>query len=56
MLGLQINSYGLEVDKAKIEVIKQLPLTKNLKCLRGLLGHASFSRRFFKDFVKIFKL
>ena len=55
VLGHQVRKHGLEVDKAKIEVIKQLPLPNNLKRLRGFLGHASFYRRFIKDFAKISK-
>ena len=54
--GIVLGQHGLEVDKAKIEVIKQLPLPNNLKRLRGFLGHTGFCRRFIKDFEKIYKL
>lgn len=54
MLGNQVSNKGLEVDKAKIEVIKNLPLT-NLKQLKGFLGHVGFYKRFIKNFVKISK-
>ena len=45
---------GLEVDKAKIEVIKQILLPNNLKHPRGFLSHTSFYRRVIKDFAKKF--
>ena len=50
-----MSKHGLEVDKAKIKVIKHLPLPINLKQLRGFLGHAGFYRRFIHDFAKISK-
>ena len=40
---------GIEVDKAKIEVIEHLALPVNIKG-RSFLGHAGFSCRFIKDF------
>ena len=44
---------GIEVDKAKIEVIEQLPPPVNVKGIRSFLGHAGFYRRFIKDFSQI---
>ncbi|MGG6712845.1 UNVERIFIED_CONTAM: hypothetical protein ITH36_24800, partial [Salmonella enterica subsp. enterica serovar Weltevreden] len=55
VLGHKISENGIEVDKAKVEVISQLPPPINLKTLRGFLGHAGFYRRFIKDFSKIAK-
>ncbi|GKF10482.1 reverse transcriptase domain-containing protein, partial [Tanacetum coccineum] len=44
---------GLEVDKAKIDIISKLPPLTNIKGIRSFLGHAGFYRRFLKDFSKI---
>ncbi|GKB52829.1 DNA-directed DNA polymerase, partial [Tanacetum coccineum] len=56
MLGHKVSSAGLEVDKAKIDVIaKLLPLT-NVKAVMSFLRHAKFYRRFIKDFSKISRL
>ncbi|KAK8996708.1 hypothetical protein V6N11_020207 [Hibiscus sabdariffa] len=46
---------GIEVDKAKVEVIEKLPPPTNVKGIRSFLGHAGFCRRFIKDFSKISK-
>ena len=55
LLGHVISSRGIEVDKAKIELISKLPSSINLKTVRQFLGHAGFHRRFIKDFSKIAK-
>nr|GFA80254.1 reverse transcriptase domain-containing protein [Tanacetum cinerariifolium] len=44
---------GIEVEKAKIEVISKLPHPTTVKGIRSFLGHAGFYCRFIKDFLKI---
>ncbi|KAA3480223.1 Retrovirus-related Pol polyprotein from transposon 17.6 [Gossypium australe] len=55
VLGHQIFGKGLEVDKAKIEVIKHLLNPMNVKCVRNFLGHAGFYQRFIEEFAHISK-
>ena len=56
VLGHLVSSKGLEVDKAKIEVIQNLPLPTTLRDVRSFLGHVGFYRRFIRDFAKVSKL
>ena len=55
MLGHIISNEGIEVNKAKIELISKLPSPTNVKTVRQFLEHAGFFRRFIKDFSKIVK-
>ena len=55
MLGHLVWGKGLEVNKAKIEVIQNLPLPTILGDLRSFLGHVGFYRRFIRDFAKVSK-
>jgi len=53
VLGFEISRRGIEVDKAKVEVIAKLRPPKSIKDIRSFLGHAGFYRQFIKDFSKI---
>jgi hypothetical protein len=48
-----VTERGIEVDKAKIEVIEKLPPPVNVKGIHSFLGHAGFYRRFIKVFFQI---
>jgi hypothetical protein len=48
-----VSERGIEVDRAKIEVIEQLPPLANVKGIRRFLGHAGFYCRFIKNFSEI---
>ena len=39
VLGHEISRRGIEVDKAKVEVIVKLPPAKSIKDVRSFLGH-----------------
>nr|GEX46296.1 reverse transcriptase domain-containing protein [Tanacetum cinerariifolium] len=53
VLGHKISKQGIEVDKAKVDVITKLPHPTTIKGIRSFLGHAGFYRRLIKDFLKI---
>ncbi|CAM8934262.1 unnamed protein product [Rhodiola kirilowii] len=55
VLGHMVSHRGIEVDRAKVEVIERLSQPKDVKGIRSFLGHAGFYRRFIKDFSRTAK-
>ncbi|GJY02257.1 reverse transcriptase domain-containing protein [Tanacetum coccineum] len=56
VLGHKISKSGIEVDKAKVDVIAKFPHPTSVKGIRSFLGHAGFYRQFIQDFYKIAQL
>ena len=53
ILGHLVSKRGIEVDKAKIEVIEWLPPPVNVKGIHSFLGNVGSYRRFIKNFSQI---
>ena len=53
MLWPLISGKRLEVDKAKIKVVHNLPLPVTLQELWSIIDNVGFDRRFIQDFAKL---
>ncbi|RDX94500.1 Retrovirus-related Pol polyprotein from transposon 17.6, partial [Mucuna pruriens] len=53
VLGHLVSSRGIEVDKAKVDIIASLPNPASVQEVRSFLRHAGFYRRSIKNFNKI---
>nr|GEZ26267.1 reverse transcriptase domain-containing protein [Tanacetum cinerariifolium] len=56
VFGHKISKEGIEVDKAKVDVIAKLPHLITIKGTRSILGYVEFYQRFIKDISKIARL
>ncbi|KAK3097609.1 hypothetical protein FSP39_011373 [Pinctada imbricata] len=52
-LGFVINKDGIAPDTKKVEAIKDLPVPKNVREIRGFIGMCSYYRRLVPNFSKI---
>ncbi|RDX64504.1 Retrovirus-related Pol polyprotein from transposon 17.6, partial [Mucuna pruriens] len=52
VLSHLVSTQGIEVEKAKIDIITYLPNSASVREVRSFLRHASFYKRFIKNFSK----
>lgn len=50
VFGHHISAQRIEIDQAKVNVIKKLPSPTIIEVVRSFLGHTSFYCLFIKDF------
>ncbi|CAA7394571.1 unnamed protein product [Spirodela intermedia] len=55
VLGHIVSERGLEVDRAKIDIICKMKPPNSVKQIRSFLGHVGYYRKFIQDFSKISK-
>ncbi|XP_070050487.1 uncharacterized protein [Nicotiana tomentosiformis] len=55
VLGHEVTTHGIEVERSKVDVIARLPPPTSVKGIRSFLGHVGFYRRFIKNFSSITK-
>ncbi|GJU37364.1 reverse transcriptase domain-containing protein [Tanacetum coccineum] len=55
VLGHKISKKGIEVDKAKIDIISRLPYPTTIKGIRSFLGHAGFYQECIQAFQTLKK-
>ncbi|KAJ9515548.1 hypothetical protein QJQ45_021635 [Haematococcus lacustris] len=53
VLGYIVGSKGIAVDPAKVQVVKEWPMPRNLKDLQAFLGLANYFRRFIPNFSSL---
>ncbi|ROV57823.1 RNA-directed DNA polymerase [Limosilactobacillus reuteri] len=53
VLGHVISKEGIKVDRAKVDLIDNLPAPQSVKDVRSFLGHVVFYRRFIKNFSQL---
>ena len=56
VLGHVVLERGIEVDKAKVDLISNLPPLTSIRQICSFLGHAGFYKRFIQNFSTIARL
>jgi hypothetical protein len=53
IFGKKKSEKGISLDELKVEIIEKLPRPQDVRGLNFFLGHASFYRKFIKNFAKM---